>query len=166
MTSRLTTAATAFPSDASINKLMSSYGIQWHKEDVNGLSFLGAGKARESWERFAKKGASFQWDRIGRIRKTQSGTEWLLVKRYNISEECAELTQGLSCTNTGRIQFATCTSLTCCINIIEFLRIKGVCCRLLLVLPSDTTQKQAIENELDATGVWEKGKIKNRVFSL
>jgi len=141
---------------------MNSYGIDWHDYDVEGLSFLGKGKGKESWDRFSKKGVSIKWDRIGRVKKNKNGREWLLVKKYKSHKECMSKISGISCSPSGRVSSTQCSDLQFRINIIEFLRVKGICCRMLLVF----SFKDTIEDELTKTGVWNNGKTKNRVFVI
>jgi hypothetical protein len=69
-------AEKVFPSDQNIYAVLESHGIRWQGEHVSGFSFPGNGKARQSWDRFAAKGMNGYRDRIGRVRKTPSGTEW------------------------------------------------------------------------------------------
>ncbi len=157
-------AATGFPSDETINEILESHGVRWHGENVAGLSFLGNGKARQSWDRFAAKGMNGYWDRIGRVNKTVSGTEWLLVKKYGTMSDCNAKALGFSCSPRGVIRTKACNDLEYRISTIEFLRHKGVCCRMLLLFPGGDKNEAVAKSEVNRIGVWSNPKIKNRVF--
>lgn len=154
-----------YPSDTQINKVLSSYGIKWQSSDVRGLSFLGNGRAKESWGNYASD-IPILWDRIGRVRKTKSGTEWLLTTRYLKLDECLAPAKALTFSKSREPGIIDSTDLHSRVSILEFLRSKIVCCRLLLVCSSKDNLPERVKSELAKIGAYQNSKIKDRIFLL
>lgn len=153
----------SYPPDKKINEVLSSHGVNWQSSDVSGLSFLGDGRAKDSWKNYSSD-IRVVWDRIGRVWKTRSGTEWLLEKRYHLMDEWLTSAKALSFENTIEPQVFDSTDLHSRVSIIEFLRTKAVCCRMLFVYPSAFSEM--VKSEINRIGVFQNPKIKMRVFLL
>jgi len=151
------------PPDEKINAALSAYGITWKESNVKGLSFLRGGNAKERWEQIS---LPITWDRVGRIRKTRSGTEWLLAKRYLSFEECIAPAKAMRFRSYGQIDLVDSTELSSRLSMVEFMRMHSVCCRSVFVFPEGNEMERQIQAELCRIGLHENGRIKNRVFTL
>jgi len=136
--------------------------VSWKGTGVLGLDFLSEkGKGKKRWISIEKSGFRPRWDRLGRVNRAQ-GWEWLLVVSYESLAQATEAVQSIDVdADFVSIQEADFVSR---IKVIQFLRIYGICCRLLFDLTSAGKEANSIQDVINQNQERQHSRVKNRVY--
>ncbi len=152
--------------DGPVLEACESHAVNWSTEDHGGLSFLRPSKSRDNWSRIEALRVSLEWSRVGRIKKTRHGWEWLMVTAYSTPRQAMQEIRSFGPTESGGWVARRSADYETRMRVIEFLRQNSTCCRLLFDTRSAGEGAVPIREMIDSHELRRLPKIRNRVFIL